>query len=70
MGTRRATNSRLIVADVIGRSVVLYGNSGDGSEQVCVRVAAAVITRSARPSVLNAQLCSCDDSLLWQSGII
>ncbi|KAG0585920.1 hypothetical protein KC19_2G049600 [Ceratodon purpureus] len=60
-----ATNNRLIVADIIGRSVVLYGvNNGKGD----TRVAAAVIARSARPSSLNPQLCNCDGSLLWQGN--
>jgi hypothetical protein len=58
-----ATHDMLMVADVIGRSVVLYGVSEEGH---ITRVAAAVIARSARPSSLNPQLCNCDGSILWQ----
>lgn len=74
------SNGRITVADIIGRSVVLYGpaasgngngyGNGDGASDASAvtRVAAAVIARSARPSSLTPQLCHCDGSLLWQGN--
>lgn len=58
------TNDRLLVADVIGRFVVLYGVFREADGQVHTRVAAAVIAWSARPSRYNPQLCNCDGFLL------
>lgn len=57
-----ASNDRIVVSDIIGRSVVLYGDDGSS------RVAAAVIARSVRPSTLSPQLCYCDGSLMWQAN--
>lgn len=67
-----ASNGRIIVADIIGRSVVLYGPGGEagyGGDASVTRVAAAVIARSARPSSLTPQLCNCDGSLLWRGNV-
>ncbi|XP_024400098.1 copper chaperone for superoxide dismutase, chloroplastic/cytosolic isoform X1 [Physcomitrium patens] len=57
-----STNDRLSIADVIGRSVVLYGVASEADGKTHTRVAAAVIAHSARPSSLNPQLCNCDGS--------
>eukprot|EP01018_Ginkgo_biloba_P008036 Gb_17137 [translate_table: standard] len=54
----------LKVADVIGRSVVLY----DTEDMSGTRTAAAVIARSAGVEQNYKKICACDGSVIWESA--
>lgn len=54
---------KLRVADLIGRSIVLYGTE-DKSD---TGLTAAVIARSAGVGENYKKLCSCDGTTIWES---
>lgn len=54
----------LRVADLIGRSIVLYGTE-DKSEP---GIAAAVIARSAGVGENYKRICTCDGTTIWESS--
>lgn len=54
----------LRVADLIGRSIVLYGTE-DKAEP---GIAAAVIARSAGVGENYKRICTCDGTTIWESN--
>ena len=60
---------KLTVADVIGRSVVVYNDADDtsSSKEAQMRAACAVVARSAGVVQNAKRICACDGTTIWES---
>lgn len=66
------SNGRIIVVDIIGWLVVLYGFGGEvgyGGDVSVMRVVVVVIVWSVRFSSFIFQLCNCDGFLFWCGNV-
>ena len=57
------------LADIVGRSVVVYGDADadDGNAEASERAACAVIARSAGAKQNSKRICTCDGTTIWES---
>lgn len=57
------TKEKLRVADLIGRSIAVYGTEDKSDEGI----AAAVVARSAGVGENYKKLCTCDGTTIWEA---
>lgn len=58
---------RLLVDDIIGRSVVVRSEAAAAATAENARVACAVVARSAGAQQNDKRICLCDGTTIWES---